>query len=164
MNTKLTAILALLVAGGGAGAYWVLHGNEKQRFALACIEEIKKRLDRPASFVLTKTDLFSREPATFATMFGLDDPLKAADAMSYSSETIAAMRALDPADYEVLSLYVVHDAEYVPGRSTHGASRCTARVSKGKTFGSDRLLEGDLMLNGFTNSEWLQKEILGLQG
>lgn len=164
MNTKIVGLLTILVAGGGVATYLILRESEEQRFSSACIEEIKNRLDRPASFVLSKTDLFLREPATFNTMFGLDDPLKAAWAMTLPSDMMAAMRDLEPQDYDVLSLYVVHDAEYDPGRSTHGASRCTARVSKGKTFGSDTLLGGDLMLNGFTSSEWLQYQIEKMRG
>lgn len=104
MNIKVAALLAIIVSVGGAAAYSVLRGNEEQRFSVACIEEIKKRLDRPASFTFTRTDRFSREPATFTTMFGLNDPLKAAYTMTFSAEMMAAMKSINPADYDVLSL------------------------------------------------------------
>jgi hypothetical protein len=152
------SIGTVLMAAVGS-SFFYFRESEADQLAKQCVEAVIYRLDMPSTFKLSEVSVMERKPATATSLFGADDPGKAVYVMSLSPETRALQAAFDPANYEILSMYVVYDAEYTPGKVTHGASYCSVRVSKGAKFGEERLVQSDVMLNGFTKMEWLEYEL-----
>jgi hypothetical protein len=139
-----------------------LSAGEEESFSEKCSEAIQQRLAAPSTFALIEVELLQRKPATYAAMWGLDNQEKHLLYLMQSAEVRAVTDAMLPKDYDVLSGYFHYDASNEYGVPLRHLAFCSVSVRKSEEYGLNPLIDADVMIDGFTYSDWLQAEIYRL--